>query len=429
MVSIIFLFILVTDVESVQRQNMIFGHTEPDTKSHQFLLRYNQDLSRNQTSQSVDTPRNISTSNIQKSSNLTVQQVQHSSINNSSENGGLAEGTADGVMLTPHDPSTTHDHLQTIAIGFHGNFERKGTLGDPTSCSNFFLVAEEISDKLIRPLKQNYNVQIFWHTYKDLQCTEMDNALVRYLQPVAYEFSSSPLPQIVDSYIRVIDLITKKSNASLPEFIILARFDVVYRVPFTDFNLHLDKVNLPFRDPETNWNSFRMVSDLFFVVPAGFVAPFRKSLEESCSTPGAMELRATYARRRIRGTPCPAHYFYPALGKAIGEKNIHFIDDAFRSSNIRATNDSTSAGELNGLQKSQYEVNREAFLGIYRVCGGWSSDSMNYTCPKVIIRWKPPTSRRYGSKNKDKHIPQTHAAKKIKTMNVLCGAPPHRHPC
>jgi hypothetical protein len=188
-----------------------------------------------------------------------------------------------------------------IAVGFHGAYDRKGSEFDRFSCSDFFQVSDNIESQLLAPLRRSYDVTTFFHTYRHLECRDKDDALEAFLRPASHKFSDAKLPRIIDSYLVVIDLIMDAAYGSrepalastndtaalraLPsdiEYVVLARFDVRYKVPFARLNVEMDKVNFAFRDRKAYWKRRRKVSDLFFVMPIHHLAPFRKALDASC---------------------------------------------------------------------------------------------------------------------------------------------------
>ena len=186
-----------------------------------------------------------------------------------------------------------HLSRKTVAIGFHGAYDRTGSQFDSSSCSDFFQVSKNIFSTIIEPLREKYNVLIFFHTYRHEGCVEKDSALVNMLAPEAYQFSNSKLPRIIDSYIRVIDLIdntanrtTKKitmaSKSKAIDYVLLLRFDVRYKQSFEKLNIEMEKVNIAFRDQKQYWELRRKVSDLFFLVPYRYLKIFRDSLDSSC---------------------------------------------------------------------------------------------------------------------------------------------------
>lgn len=351
---------------------------------------------------------------------------------------------------------------KTVAIGFHGAYDRTGSQFDSLSCTDFFQVSKNIFSTIIEPLREKYNVLIFFHTYRHEGCLEKDNALVNMLEPEAYEFSKSKLPRIIDSYIRVIDLIdetanrttnkiTMASKSKAIDYVLLLRFDVRYKQSFNKINIEMEKVNIAFRDQKQYWELRRKVSDLFFLVPYRYLKIFRDSLDSSCCAlwkaktirknkkreekdygwsgwlsaskrkeerkkqreakrikaarirrskskttfdrvrVAAIRLKAARAQRAaalernktepqqpylgekhmdicpgsVLGPACPGHFIYPGLSKAIGKKNVHFIDGEYRSSQINVV----SRDNL----KSRYSDDT-AFLAIERGCEGYDAD-------------------------------------------------------
>jgi hypothetical protein len=185
-----------------------------------------------------------------------------------------------------------------------------------------------------------------------------------------HRFSNTLLPQIIDSYIVVIDMILSRTQQEGgPSHVLLCRFDVVYAQPVIQMNIQMSKVNIAFRDLYRQWVKQKKVSDLFFFFPVQHLAPFRKALEISCTSE-----TAEYSTHD--STTCPGHFIYPALAQSLGAGSIHFIDEGYWSSNLNATDYET---------KSSSSWTQLPFLAISRVCGSWSSSDLidsnrNYSC-------------------------------------------------
>ena len=248
--------------------------------------------------------------------------------------------------------------VRRVAIGFHGEYVRREKMlhvhTEALACSNFFRDSENITDTLIKPLiASNVTVEVFFHSVS--RCKEIDRRLIAALKPVRWEFSKRNLPRIVDSFLRVIDMIHEyekekllgensinfgeseiKSSATYFDFIILTRFDVKFRIA-SILNLNIDfngAVNLAFKDAPPYWRKEEKVSDLFFVFPSGTVARnLRKAIDTSAGP---------------HSHHSAAHWIYPYLRKSLIEttpaqqaqntttsKAIHFIDPLGQSSNVQ----------------------------------------------------------------------------------------------
>ena len=200
----------------------------------------------------------------------------------------------------------------------------------------------------------------------------------------------------------------RSSSLRRPDVILLCRFDVVYRHSVMHLGIHWDKVNFAFRDTEQGWRSSRKVSDLFTVVPSVYAEAFQWSLEASCCYGRSKRrlcdemkekcepLVTTTSRKASRylsllqlwpvhscerpqehnpmldqgptrrdprstcaGPLCPGHLVFRPLVKIIGEENIHFIDNEFRSSNIEINKEGS---------KDAKSINARPFLAIDRSC-------------------------------------------------------------
>ena len=266
---------------------------------------------------------------------------------------------------------------RVIAVGFHGEYFRRSfnphTRGQV--CSDFFGNVANINENILSSLTdRGYEVRFFFHTIRYSECPEKDQALLDILRPTAYEFSESTLPRIIDSYMRVISLISRarfpaiqnKSDQSSPiDYALLLRFDVVYYKPFSALNIDMTKVSLAFRDTPDQWNRYFKVSDLFFAMPIRYVSTFRDVLDLSCLSNTARGTcfdgrNGKICADRHTDKRCPAHFIYPRLVSVIGERNIEFIDSKYLSSTINVYD---SLGEP--------YPRKDVFLAINRSCTGF----------------------------------------------------------
>ena len=187
--------------------------------------------------------------------------------------------------------------LKRVAMAFHGEYLRRALLRhtgvDEKACSNFFLDAENITATLVRPLADmGAVVETFFHTTS--HCEASDDRLVEALRPVRHAFAPKNLPRVVDSYVRVMEMVEayacerqqesggKNENGGRRpgggsgggggglyfDAVILSRFDVRFTVhSILDLNIDWQMINVAFRDISTSWKRESKVSDLFFVYP------------------------------------------------------------------------------------------------------------------------------------------------------------------
>jgi len=227
-------------------------------------------------------------------------------------------------------------HRNVLALGYHGAYNRIGIRRKAKgACSDFLLRAELNHDAMLRqPLTATgWRLLTFFHTYRS-GCADKDEALLARLRPVAHEFGDSPLPKIVDSYLRVLGLIiewdkqragvapTELGMVSLPHHavrtIVLCRFDAHYVWPASSLRLKWSKTNLAWRDVHESWEAERKASDLFIALPMAHAAPLARALRVS----GAQAKHG------------PGHWLYRPLVAEIGEGAVHFIQNKTYSSSL-----------------------------------------------------------------------------------------------
>jgi len=203
--------------------------------------------------------------------------------------------------------------VKNIAIAYHGQYIRKEELfhAHATGCSIYFNDAENIRKYLELPLmRHNRTVTSFFHTVN--HCSQSDRKLVDDIKPASFMFSSSKLPRIVDSYISVLDLVSKWRTPV--DIVILTRFDVSFRWPITRLWIDWSKINIAFKDGPTYFSKEHKVSDLFHIFPRNLLREVRAALDASARGSG--------------------HYIYNYLVKELGQSKIHFIEPRGRSSNV-----------------------------------------------------------------------------------------------
>ena len=64
------------------------------------------------------------------------------------------------------------------------------------------------------------------------------------------------------------------------DFIIIGRFDIIFKQKITDLNIDFNKFNFIFREIEPHWTKDKFVSDTFFAFPKKFLLFF---MEKHCS--------------------------------------------------------------------------------------------------------------------------------------------------
>ena len=230
-----------------------------------------------------------------------------------------------------------------FGVMYHGHYDR--VFG--AHCSDFFAVKDNHKTSVLEPLRKMSRVSVYFHTYRS-GCVLKDEALVSFLKPMKHEFSADILPRIVDSYLRVILMVTgipaSKRGSDYPDFLIIGRFDVQYPWPLTGIGIEYHKTNIAWRDKKEEWQHLFKSNDVFIACPTAHAAPLAQSLDKSAAH-------------------SPSHdgnLFYKYFSKKVGATNIRFIDSAFRTSTIDELYVLAHVGDLGG-PKVFYVIDRSCF--------------------------------------------------------------------
>jgi len=176
-------------------------------------------------------------------------------------------------------------------------------------------------------------VKTYFHSYVDANCSQRDQRLLRELSPVRHEFSNEYLPRIVDSFIKVLDLVLQ--DKSEIDAIVLTRFDLRYRAPITSFSVKWNATNVAHKDLRSKWEGREVTSDVFYVLPIGHVEPLIDALNQSAN---------------FENSGGAGHWISDPFVKRMGRSALNYIDPQIGSSTA-APSQSTSC------------------VGISRVCG------------------------------------------------------------
>ena len=257
-------------------------------------------------------------------------------------------------------------------------------MNNVAKCSDFFAAADNHKHHIFEPLRRvgiEYIVTAF-HTFTS-GSKARDQALVDFLKPAAYHFDKSfnDSPRIVDSYIRVIDLLMNSKENGV-DIALLVRFDLFFLKPLDWLYILWDKVN--FRDRDWDWicrsdsecdkSDLHFTSDLFYLTPNKFLPALRSSLDAS----GSRE-PVTDDHKWLQGS---GHWAYDPLATRIGAANINFITGGWRTSMSDAS--SVCDWAFNAGMVGFYSKDEEP-IGVLRVCPlGNVSEPVLQAC----INWK-----------------------------------------
>lgn len=231
------------------------------------------------------------------------------------------------LLFKSSGAETQQKRNPTYALGFHGEYQRDLFAGAHYKYSDFFINYANIKENIITPLEQQGGTVVtYFDTFSFTKCPEHDKRLIHTLTPARYNFSDDWDHRIVDSYIRVLQLI-QQDQASV-DYIILLRFDVQYHLPISSMDIKWPSTNAAFHDKDLNWDTCKMVSDLFFVSPKSHLQALMDAFDWSG------DLETSYGRCTHRTGP--GHFVYEPFVKSMGIDSFNFIDKNYSgSSNLR----------------------------------------------------------------------------------------------
>jgi len=228
-----------------------------------------------------------------------------------------------------------------VAIAFRGDYHRRAILRDGVTrasrslrCSDFFNSAKNLQQQVVDPLVAAGSVvKTYFHSYVDANCSQRDQRVLRELNPTRHEFSKEYLPRIVDSFIKVLELVLQDKDDI--DAVVLTRFDLRYRAPITSFNIDWGATNVAHKDLRSNWEGREVISDVFYVLPIGHVQTLIDVLNQSADS---------------ENSGGAGHWIFNPFVKRMGRSALNYIDKEIGSSTA-APSQSTS------------------FVGISRNCG------------------------------------------------------------
>ena len=239
-----------------------------------------------------------------------------------------------------------------VALLYHGAYYRtpNGPDGHTShfgmqKCTDFFQTRANHEKQLYAPLMAaGATVSIFVHTFAS--CSRRDAELVRTLKPTRYEIVPwGSTDKIVDSYLATLRLL--RESGLVVDFVILTRFDLVFRVPVVSLDIVLDQINVAWRAEALGWYRHHTTSDLFYAMPYQFVDVFSRALAASGD---------------YHGECCPgaAHWVYNALAsdRPAGKHHVHFVEQGFHP----------STQDVNTITS---KPSRDLFVAILRACPRW----------------------------------------------------------
>lgn len=184
-----------------------------------------------------------------------------------------------------------------VALCYRGHYYRTKAKG-----SNFFLCYENHQQMLFNHLP---NSDVYFHSHST--GIKNDNNLIELLRPIKYSFQKTEF--ISDSFIESNNQI---DNLNEYDLILNLRFDLLFQVPITEFDIDSSKFNFTWEEKKHYRKSlgYRKVTDLMFAMNPRYVNDFNNACVDSRFSGG------------IRGT---GHHLYPELCQSIGEENINFM--------------------------------------------------------------------------------------------------------
>jgi hypothetical protein len=172
-------------------------------------------------------------------------------------------------------------HVRVVAIAYHGEYDRFSTRWSvqPNEGSNYFSAHKNHQERIIEPLHRipGVAVRTYFSTKRALRngapCPSRDNALVKAIRPVRYEFLNQIGSKVVDTYLAGMNLVHQAYDRGIGprDVVVLLRFDVLYRYSLTElpppYHIEWAHINIAFKDKPDYFASTKKVSDLLLTYP------------------------------------------------------------------------------------------------------------------------------------------------------------------
>jgi hypothetical protein len=170
-------------------------------------------------------------------------------------------------------------------------------------------------------------VKIYFHSYVDANCSQRDQRLLRVLNPVRHEFAKEYMPRVVDSFIKVLELVFQDKNDI--DAIVLTRFDLRYRAPITSFNVNWGATNVAHKDLRSKWEGREVISDILYVLPIGHVQPLIDALNRSANS---------------ENSDGAGHWIFNPFVNMMGRNALNYIDPQIGSSTAAPSQSTSCVG-------------------------------------------------------------------------------------
>ena len=208
----------------------------------------------------------------------------------------------------------------TTVLAYHGDYSR-----NDGQCSDFFAAAHNQKTQVVEPLRRlNHRVLTAFDTVRS-PCAARDAALVSFLSPIMHQFRDERSARIVDSYLRVMDIVRRSGVAY--DNLILLRFDLMFRVPLSKLSIDWNLANFAFRDDAGFWASKRLVSDLLFIFPRARFDDMRSAIDASGNVPQEPNARVLGGGRTLKGS---GHFTWRIYDERHG--GTHFMHEGHSTS-------------------------------------------------------------------------------------------------
>lgn len=163
---------------------------------------------------------------------------------------------------------------------------------------------QNFNDMIFNPLSKNNNVTTYVTTYPHEHTEELISTYKpkkHYYVPLGNSYSRV-------TYMHGLCLVEDEDL----DVIVSTRFDISFKEKITDMNIDYSKFNFLFKE-KNMWDSYRFITDNFFVFPKNFLYPFTEAIEI-----------ANIESNKEKWT-FMLHNVYNPLANIIGENNIHII--------------------------------------------------------------------------------------------------------
>lgn len=153
--------------------------------------------------------------------------------------------------------------MKKVGIVLRGKHNNDGIWGPIDWKKSYHSLKKNIIDEL-----KGYEIDIYYQTYNSPEISELKivycpkkEVITDINDPNGYQSNN------------MVSILSKVENPSDYEFIISTRFDILYKKPYSKWNIDKEKISIPFYQPNNSMN------DCVHVIPYNLLSTFIDSLK------------------------------------------------------------------------------------------------------------------------------------------------------